>query len=278
MPSHLTLGYLTLSADPAETISAAAAAGFRSVGIRITGRRKADAYPQVIGNRGAIREIRRRLDDTGIRLSNVSAYHFYDDVSHDDLARVAETVAELGAEIIVSNKYMAEDQKFLDLLVPYAQAVDTAGIRLAIEFMKYSGAKSIGESLELAESSGQANVGLLIDPLHLDRSGATNAQVAAIAPERIVFAQLCDAIKRHDDPTLETLASEARTARLEPGKGEFDLYGFLDALPRNVEIEYEVPRADQLDLPLTERARLAYGTFRTYLDAYAAARGFSYEW
>lgn len=276
--SRLTLGYLTLSADPAETVTAAAAAGFPTVGIRITGRRKADDYPKVIGNRVAIADIRRRAEDGGVRLSNVSAYHFYDDVTHDDLARVVETVAELGAGIIVSNKYVSEDEKFLDVLVPYAQAAQKAGIRLAIEFMKYSEAKTIHKALELAERSGQANVGMLIDPLHMDRAGATNVDVAAIPPERIVFVQLCDALKRRDDPTLEMLASEARTARLEPGKGEIDLYGFLDALPRDVEIEYEVPRADHAGLPLERRAALAYQAFRDYLDAYAASRGFSYDW
>jgi sugar phosphate isomerase/epimerase len=245
--SQLTLGYLTLSADPAETVTAAASAGFPAVGIRITGRRKADDYPKVIGNRAAIADIRRRAEDGGVRLSNVSAYHFYEDVTHDDLARVVETVAELGAGIIVSNKYVPEDEKFLDLLVPYAQAAQKAGIRLAIEFMKYSEAKTIHKALELAERSGQANVGMLIDPLHMDRAGATNVDVAAIPPERIVFVQLCDALKRRGDPTLEMLASEA-------------------------------PRADHAGLPLERRAALAYQVFRDYLDTYAASRGFSYDW
>lgn len=276
--SYLSLGYLTLSADPAETVTAAAEAGFPSVGIRITGRRKADPGPDIIGNLANIKEIRRRADDGGIRLSNVSAYHIWDDLTHDDMDRLLETLVGLGAPIVVTNKYIPNDQQFLDLIVPFAEKARKVGIRLAIEFMKYSEAKTIAHSVEIAEKSGQSNIGILIDPLHLDRSGATNADVAAVPPERIAFAQLCDAMKRSDNPSIETLAGEARSARLEPGKGEFDLYGFLDALPREIEMEYEVPRADHVDLPLVERTKHAYGAFRAYMDEYAASRGFTYHW
>lgn len=72
--------------------------------------------------------------------------------------------------------------------------------------------------------------------------------------------------------------TEARTARLGPGEGELDLYGFLDALPRDVEIEYEVPHPADQNLPPLEKAQRAYATFRSYLDGYAASRGFAYDW
>jgi len=78
----LTLGFLNCpEVPPHELVTLAADAGFESVGIRITGRRVGDPYTPVIGNPSAIADIKARLRDTGVGLSNVSAYHLYPDVS-----------------------------------------------------------------------------------------------------------------------------------------------------------------------------------------------------
>ena len=270
--SYLTLGYLTLDSPPADTVTAAAEAGFKSVGIRITGRRIADPFTKVIGNPPMIKEIRRRVADSGIHLSNISAYHFYPDVQWSDLQRVLETTAELGAKIVVSNTYMA-DEGFLDLFTRYAEAAQKYGIRLAIEFMKYSEAKSIEQAARLVEKSGQPNAGFLIDPLHLDRSGGTADKIKKIEPKQIVFVQLCDAMKRPGDVPIAELMKEARTARLPPGKGNLPLYDFLDALPQGTEVEYEVPMPEHAGLPLKERAKIAFDTFQTYMREYTRKQG-----
>lgn len=269
---HLTLGYLTLDAPPADTITAAAEAGFKSVGVRITGRRLADPYTQVIGNPAMVREIKKRIDDGGIRLSNISAYHFYPDVTLEHLKPVVDITAELGAKIIVANTYIADEGKFLDVFGPYADLAAKHGIRLAIEFMKYSEAKSMEQAAGLVQKSGRPNAGFLIDPLHLDRSGGTPDAVKKIDPKLIIFVQLCDAMKRRDNPDLAALMKEARTARLVPGKGELPLYEFLDVLPKDTEIEYEVPRPDTVHLPLTERAKIAYKDCMDYLKGYAGRK------
>jgi sugar phosphate isomerase/epimerase len=273
MTQRLTLGYLTLNAPPADTITAAAEAGFKSVGIRITGRRLADPYTQVVGNPEMIREIRKRVADGDIQLSNISAYHFYPDVTWDHIKGVVETTAELGAKIIVANTYIADEARFLDLFSRYCEAANTHGIRLAIEFMRYSACKTIEQAARLVEKSGHPNAGFLIDPLHLNRSGGTPEAIKKIDPKRIVFVQLCDAMLRKDNPTDQDLMAEARTARLRPGSGELPLHDFLDALPQDVEIEYEVPRPEEVNLPLRERAEIAAKAFYPYLEKYRASSG-----
>lgn len=270
---HFTLGYLTLDAPPAETVSAAVDAGFRSVGIRITGRRVSDPYTQVIGNPATMREIRQRIDDGGITLSNISAYHLFPDVTWSHLQSVVETTAELGAKIIVANSYVPIDTKLIDLFGRYCELAGQHGIRVAVEFMMYSEAKNIASATRMVEGSGQANAGFLIDPLHLDRAGDTPATVKAVGPKRIIFVQICDAMKRRDQPSREDLMAEARTARLAPGDGELPLHDFVDALPPDTEMEYEVPRPEHVGLPLAERARIAAGRFQTFVDGYNTARG-----
>jgi sugar phosphate isomerase/epimerase len=220
-----------------------------------------------------IREINKRVKDAGIRLSNISGYHFYPDVTWDHIKGIVDTTAELGSKIIVANTYITEEDKFVDLFGRYCELAGKSGIRLAIEFMKYSECKSIEQAARLVEKTGLPNAGFLIDPLHLDRSGGTADAIRKIDPKRIVFVQLCDAKKRTDNPSNQDLMSEARTARLMPGDGELPLYDFLDALPQDIEIEYEVPRPEHVGLPLTERAKIAYDKFYGYMNGYFAKRG-----
>ena len=94
---HLTLGWLTLiDAPPADVVSAAAAGGFEAVGIRITGRKLSDSYYPLVGHPSSIREIRRRLTDEGIRLSNASIYHLYPEITVDRVQPAIEAAADSG--------------------------------------------------------------------------------------------------------------------------------------------------------------------------------------
>jgi sugar phosphate isomerase/epimerase len=275
---RLTLGYLTLDAPPVETVSAAAAAGFKSVGIRITGRRVSDSYPQVIGNAAAIREIRQRVDDGGLRLANISAYHLFPDVTLSHLQAVVDTTAELGSSVVVAICNQPDQARFADLFARYCEMAAKSGIAIALEFMRYCDIRTIGEAERVVTTFGQPSTGLLVDALHLDRSGGTVAELAKVDPRRIAFFQLCDARKPRTEPTLDELRAEARTSRLPPGEGDLPLFDLLDALPDSIEIEYEVPRAEQASLPLEQRARIAAQALRDYMARYAAARTRSPAW
>lgn len=265
-----TLGYLSLDAAPADTVDAAAAAGFGSVGIRITGRRIHDDYTRVIGNPAAIRDIKDRLAGGGVRLSNISAYHVFPDVTPDHLERVVDTAAELGAGIIVANSYNPDEGRFLELYARYCELAAAHGIRVAIEFMRYSAIKTIGDVSRVVSASGQPNAGYLIDPLHLERSGGTAADIAAVDPARIIFVQLCDATRTSGEPTIDELRTEARTGRLFPGDGDLPLHDFLDAIPPGTEVELEVPRPENAGLPLAERAAIVRDRCAAFLSAHAA--------
>src|SRR5688572_27353794 len=79
---QLTLGWLTLlNTRTADVIPAAAAAGFKSVSIRITGRKPGESYDPIVGNPAAIRELKQQLAACGMRLSNTSIFHLYPDVT-----------------------------------------------------------------------------------------------------------------------------------------------------------------------------------------------------
>lgn len=270
--AHLTLGWLSLiGASPSEVIDAASTAGFRSVSIRITGRKAADAFPEIVGNPTAMRDLKRRLDGNGLRLSNTSTYHVSPDVTLDMLRPVIDATVELGSDLIVIACTDADHRRWLDFTSRYCELAAEAGVRLALEFVPFSEVKTIGRAAELIEASGAPNLGMLVDSLHLSRSGGAPADIARVDPARIFFAQICDALAER--PSDEQLAQEARTGRLLPGDGSLPLYDFLDALPPGIEIECETPVAAYADRSAAEQARTIGESVRPYLARYFESRG-----
>jgi sugar phosphate isomerase/epimerase len=128
-------------------------------------------------------------------------------------------------------------------------------VRIALEFMPMSTLKSIADTQRVIADSGGRNVGLLIDSLHLARSGAGVADVRALDPECIYLTQLCDAPAVRSPAT--TLFDEAMAGRMYLGDGGLDLRGLVAALPPDAEIELETPVVADAALPPAERARRA---------------------
>jgi len=269
---HLTLGWLTLmNATAAQVIDAAAATGFRSVSIRITGRKLAEDFPPIVGNAAMIKDLKRRLADGGLRLSNTSVYHVSPEITLEHLLPALDATVDLGATIVVATCTDRDHARWCDFMARYCEAAAQRGLTLALEFVPFSEAKTIGVAVDLVRRTGAANFGLLIDSLHLSRSRGVPADITRVDPRAIVFAQICDAVA--DIPPPEGLAQEARTGRLYPGEGALPLQDFLDALPAGIEIECEIPQLALADLPAVEQARRAGEALRSYLGRYAASRG-----
>jgi sugar phosphate isomerase/epimerase len=269
----LTLAHLSLSTTPVQTIDAAAQAGFGAVGLRICARRPGEPFASpILGDASAARALCQRAADRGIRLSNVSAYQFYPDVTWEHVAPVIDTTHLLGIPMVVVNCFDTDESRFIALFSRYCAAANAAGMRVALEFLPYSAVRTLEECLQVLERCGAVNAGVLLDSLHLDRSGSSPADIAAIPPEKIAFAQLCDAVKLTGPRTDTELLQEARTARLPAGEGELPLFDFLDALPMGLEIEYEVARLDMANRPAHEKAQAAHEDARRFMDRYTKYR------
>jgi sugar phosphate isomerase/epimerase len=103
----------------------------------------------------------------------------------------------------------------------------------------------------------QAGIGgVIVDAIHLDRSGGTSADIAQIPAEHWAWFQVCDAPAQR--PVSEDeLLFQARQARLPPGQGGLDLLGMLRAIPRDSVVAIETPLHGRPGLlPPVERARM----------------------
>jgi sugar phosphate isomerase/epimerase len=274
MPSNeLCLANLTIpQAGPLELVDAAAAGGFDSVNMWLTpppalahlGEIRRDASSPV-GNAPATRAIRERLDDRGVRLFSGSAGWIGAGFEIAEIAPVLETLAALGGRAVNVVGWDDERERLVQNLVAVCEAAAPFGLRVQFEFMPYSAVKTIDDARALLCDAAPPNAVILVDALHLARSGGAPADVRRLDPARIGSFQLCDA--PFTAPGASELRHESVTGRLYPGEGALPLAELLSALPEDVVIEAEMPVARDAQLAPAERARRCAQATRAFLRA-----------
>ncbi|UUZ76944.1 sugar phosphate isomerase/epimerase [Polaromonas sp. P1(28)-13] len=217
----------------------------------------------MIGDAAALRALRQHADDVGIAISNISAYHLYPEMDLDSLRPVIEAGAALGCKTIVATCQDPDLQHMACTLGLYGELAGQAGLRLAIENVAYSETNTIAKALRVADAVNRDNVGLLVDPLHLARSGERPSALAGINPRRFIFIQLCDAAA--EKPAHLDLPAEARTSRLFPGEGGLPLADFIRMFPPGIEIEVETPTIETAALSGEARAQILFDKTQQFL-------------
>lgn len=267
----LVMAYLQLgNIDPFEMVRAAARGGFKATVFRMTGHSPGDAWGFDPANAEHVARMKALAEQEGIELVNISTYRFVPGVTPEDYEQVLDACAALGVRTLTANSFEGDEDVVVALMAEVAKRAAARGIRIAIEFIPVSRIRTAADALRIAEATGCDNVGILVDALHLYRSGDTPQALAAIPRERIFAVQICDG--KLESPPFAELANEMRTGRLLPGDGEFDIDGLLDALPADIEVEIEAPSASLAHLPPVEKARRALEVGEAYLAGYAARR------
>lgn len=258
--SHLT----ALDATPPELVSAAAGAGFDAVGIRVWPGADEAPYP-MLGDTPMMRETLARLADTGTQVLDVEVLRLRPDSRHDHALRILDAGARLGARGVLVIGNDPDEDRLVDRFAAICAAAAERGMRACLEFMIFSLVKTLADAVRVLDRAAHPAGAILVDALHMQRSGATPADVAVLPPDRLPYAQLCDGPFHPVRPPEEVALTEARTGRLFPGDGEIPLRELIAALPRGAAIAVESPVATLAGTPPDEIARLAYAALTRVL-------------
>lgn len=226
-----------LELAPEAYIPAAAKVGFRGVGLRI--HPVADGgvhYPLPAGS-DALRRVKSLLRNEGVHVNEVEFINISPDIDVRKYAHMLETGGELGATCLT---VAGEDSDRARMAANFAALCDMAapyGIRVDVEFMAWRVVATIHDGAALVAAAGKPNGAVLLDSVHLARSGGSPADIAGVPCKA---AQICDGPLANPVGT-EALIYEARSHRLLPGDGELPLIDFLRALPPGTAISAEVP-------------------------------------
>jgi sugar phosphate isomerase/epimerase len=266
---QLSLAQLTINnATAPELIAAAAEAGFDAVGLRVVSPAGVGAHPPLAGDAVRLREAVRALRASGLAALQVNSFWIVPGTTRETFLPVLEAAVELGAGHVLAVIDEPNLPRGIAVLADCAAAAAPAGIKLALEFQPYGAVKNLHQASDIVGRFG--NAGVVVDALHLYRSGGTAAEVAALPPGRLAFVQFCDAPRRV--PPMEELRVEARGRRLYPGDGELPLPALLEALPAGTVLDLEIPCERTMHLPFAQQARLAADATRRLLAACEAAR------
>jgi len=113
---------------------------------------------------------------------------------------------------------------------------------------------------------------LLIDPIHVDRSGSSLDEIAAVDPALLPYAQFCDARTARPDPAdFGAVIIDAVDLREQCGEGGLPLTALLAALPADIPLSIEL-RSRALREAFGDpvlRARAVAAATRRWLEAHA---------
>jgi sugar phosphate isomerase/epimerase len=265
-----SIAYLTVSgADPVAQIEAAADAGFDAVGLRVVAPLGLSLAFPIAGNPAQIREIRRASERTGVRVLDSEVLTLTPHTMASEFAPALAAAAEIGSTYM---QITSEDPDWKRGVANFGDVCDEAsrfGLRIAVEFMRWRSVRTIDEAARFVGEAGRTNGGIVLDTLHLSRSGGSPNAVANVPPDAIMYVQLCDAVKTIP-MTDEGLIKEARGGRLDPGAGSLWLEELFDVLPDDIAISIEVPGSAPADASVKERTRRAADAVDLWLARYRA--------
>jgi sugar phosphate isomerase/epimerase len=267
--NRLSLAQLTINdaCGPA-LIEAAAAAGFDAVGLRVISPAGVVQHPPIAGNETLLREVERILAATGLAVLDVNSFWITPVTTLEHFKPVIDAALRLRAPhilVVIDDRDLTRSRA---VFAECAAAADSAGLRIALEFQPYGAVPSLAAARDVA--AGLGNVGIVLDTLHVCRSGATAADIAALPAGAFAFVQLCDAPLAA--PPFDQLRVESRGHRLLPGEGELPLLALMDALPGGITLDIETPNVSVQHLPHAEQAARACDAARRFLAAWKAGR------
>lgn len=216
------------------------------------------------------RETRAALAATGLPVLDVEVVWIKPDSSLDEHRRVLDVGAELGARNVLC---VSSDPDFgataakLSALCLHAEGT---GMRVALEFGIFTEVRNLGQALNVLDRVGHPLCAVLIDPIHVDRSGTTVAEIAAVDPALLPYAQFCDARAERPDPAdFDAVITDAIDLREQCGEGVLPLAAMLEALPADIPLSIELrsaPLRDAFPHPVL-RAKAVADATRNFLES-----------
>ena len=218
--------------SPPDVVDAAAQGGFDMAGIWFD----ADTWSPLVS-----REVVKRLGANGIKAVDIEPMWIRPGDLDDDLFRLMDAGAEVGAGNALLVSLDPDQSANTDKMNALCEYAEPLGIQVCLEFGLFTEVKNLAMALAIVNNVNSSAKGILIDPLHLHRSGGTPSDVGVIPPELLPYAQICDAL--HTGPAADDaggIIDEAVDGRLHVGDGELPLRDLLQNLPPKLPLSVEL--------------------------------------
>ncbi|WP_137787335.1 TIM barrel protein [Sphingomonas sp. 3P27F8] len=216
---------------PQTTARAAAAAGYDATGVWVDLASWTD---------GTTRELKAVLADHALLALDVEVVWLMPGPPEDNHRRIVDIGREIGAANVLCVSSDPDDGATAAKLAALCEHA-AGDIRISLEFALFTEVKSIAQASAILRAVGDPAIAMLIDPLHLARSGGTPSDVAALPAKWLPYAQFCDAGPLTFDTDDRTaIIEEAVDRRLLPGEGILPLRELASAMPPALPLSIEL--------------------------------------
>jgi sugar phosphate isomerase/epimerase len=243
---------------PAESVRVAAAAGFDAVGLRFDLRPPSDAE---------LDELRVVLDDSGVFVLDVEVIRL-GITPPDEIRRLVDVAASIGARHLLVTGQDDDVDRLAGDFAALCSLASPAGMRPALEFMAFTDVATLADAVSVVRAAADPAGAVLVDLLHLCRSGGGPEDLAGVDPALLPYVQLCDAPASAPPGGHAGLLAEARHTRVLPGEGGLPVQRFVARLPADTAVSVEVQSDEMRSTHAAgDLARLAAETARRAVDS-----------
>jgi sugar phosphate isomerase/epimerase len=241
---------------PVEFVNLAADLGCQHIGMMLNP--MADnphRYPawSLKNDAGLRRDMIKAMRDRDVSISLGEGFFAIPGRDIRNAAADLELMSELGVKRICTLSVGGEQSFAFDQFALLAEMTGALGMEMAIEFGPCLGITDLWTAAAAVQHVNKPNTRLVIDTMHLYRSGSTASDLLKLGLDKIGYVQLCDV------PVVSTQPSyveEAKYERMVPGTGELPLIDVLKILPPHIVIGLEVPQRAKALAGVGPRERL----------------------
>jgi sugar phosphate isomerase/epimerase len=227
-------------ATPVEHVTAAAAAAFDLVGVRLH-RSPGLPFHPVVGDPTRERALTRALTDGGIRVLEIFSFYLEPATDVATFVPALELGAALGGRYAMVIGQDPEPARLTDNFARLCDVAGPLGLVPTLEFVPFRALATLEQALAVLRAAARPNAAICLDPLHFARGGGSPAQLAGLDPALFPYAQLSDGVLGPGEPDLAAVRANGLGERRLPGEGALPLAALLAALPAGLPLSVEVP-------------------------------------
>jgi sugar phosphate isomerase/epimerase len=240
---------------PVSFVNLAADLGLQYMAISLSAMPNPYGYPpfSLMDDADLRRDTIAALRDRGVSISLGDGFVVREGVDMRDRAAEFEIMAELGAQQVNTVSFDPDLNRSIDQFGTVAEQAASNGMTATLEFAPTLTVADLPTAVAAVRQVGRPDFRLLIDTMHLVRSGSGPQDVAGLDPNLIGYIQLADVPLA---PIIPDYMEEACFERMVPGTGELPLLDLLAVLPRHLVIGLEVPQRSEADAGVGPLVRL----------------------
>ena len=245
--------------SPVEVANAAAEAGWSGCGIWFEPKDWTDQTTS---------QVQQAFDRSGLVPLDIEVVWIHPGEPDPEHTRLIAAGGDIGARnvlIVSSDPDRDATKRRFEHLCGLAQE---AGMNACLEFLPITEIKSLADARDVVEAVGHPAGRILVDPVHLARSGGTPADVSATPDSLFSYAQFCDGPATLPNMEMETILNDAVDGRLMPGAGGLPLGDLIDVLPSDLPLAVEMRSKSVRDAysDPVERARAILEATKDFLS------------